>query len=154
MLKHKKVSGVPNTSSSLVGGADWDDAHIYQVGSLFPLAFVEFVPDYVAEVLAATVHQSTARLVSVAINEIGASHYDVVLDVSALPVPTGATVAVRMVYSVLDPNAGGAVRLAVTAFDPQTGAVTIYGKDAADGNAAVPTSGHIVQMQFWLEVLA
>lgn len=152
MLKHKKTSGVPNSSASLVGGADWDDVHVYPVGSLFPLAFVEFVPDYVSEVLTATVHQSTDRFVSVAVNETGAAHYDVVLDVSALPVPAGATVALRMVYSVLDPNAGGAVRLGVTEFDPQTGSVTIYGKDSADGNAAVPASGHIVQIQFWIEV--
>lgn len=152
MLKHKKVSGVPNTSSALVGGADWDEAHIYPVGCLFPLAVVEFVPDVVAEVMTATVHQSSARFVSVGINETGATHYDIVLNVAALPVASGATVALRLVYSVLDPNAGGAVRLAVTAFNPTTGAVTVYGKDFENNNTAVPTSGHIVQMQFWLEV--
>lgn len=34
-LKHKKVSGQANTDPAKVGGADWDDAHVYGPGSLF-----------------------------------------------------------------------------------------------------------------------
>jgi len=42
ILTHEKVSGEANTDAGKVGGADWDEPHVLEVGSLFTVNVIGF----------------------------------------------------------------------------------------------------------------
>lgn len=43
LVQHKKISGLANTDPDLVGGDDWDDNHVFPVGSVFLFGFAEIL---------------------------------------------------------------------------------------------------------------
>ena len=64
-IVHNKISGLANTDAGLVGGADWDAAHVHGDGSLFPLGLLRmtytYANDFCQNTLAAGVPGAWSR---------------------------------------------------------------------------------------------
>lgn len=87
-LKHKKVSGQANTDPAKVGGADWDDAHVYGPGSLFVAARFWILCDTVTTTYSGGVSKE------------GTGYYWCSVDVPSLPMASGATVRYESTYNM------------------------------------------------------
>lgn len=48
-IVHNKISGLANTGSGTVGGADWDADHIHAAGSLVPLGLLRMNYTYASD---------------------------------------------------------------------------------------------------------
>lgn len=44
-MRHLKVSGNANTDANKVGGADWDAAHVHEIGDFFPIGVARWFAD-------------------------------------------------------------------------------------------------------------
>lgn len=79
-VKHKKTAGAARQSDpAIIDGPDWDDDHLYGIGSVFTLGFVE-VSYYQST---DTVDVTGTRVTG---SSMGSSQINITLDMSGLPI--------------------------------------------------------------------
>jgi len=88
ILKHEKVSGEANTDAGKVGGADWDEPHVLELGSLFTVNVIGF--DW--QVSGAVTSPTNIRPVSSQFAKTATGMWDAAVDVSGYPVRAGKMV--------------------------------------------------------------
>lgn len=92
-VKHKKVSGLPNVDQQHVGGADWDDGHLYTAGT--PFVAGRFSAVFDTNTL--TKNQSPTFFY---FNKIQDGGYKLFIDESLLPVAENATLRFSGIASI------------------------------------------------------
>lgn len=122
MIEHKKVSGVANTVSEKVGGGDWDDKHVYPVGSVFVFAFAYLVINGASGFVSEASPWVSVDAVYV---QGGDSKYRLVLtiDVTKLPIRAGTHWTPRVIFDY-ESDAYPSKMLSYSAHDWVTGQIT------------------------------
>lgn len=146
MLRHKKVSGLPNTSPDKVGGANWDDLHITPLGGMYEICKLYY------DINGATLTKGWFAGMTTGMTRTAAGTYRV--NCGAI---IGAALPVDHSYSVdilvqIDVNPWGAnpagTRFYVDYVDRQNGFV--YIKHALNGTVSDPS----VRNDLYLTIIA
>lgn len=92
ILTHEKVSGLANTDAGKVGGADWDDPHVLEVGSLFIINVLGFE----WQVSGSVTTPSSVKAVTSPFAKVDIGQWEATVNTSAYPVRAGDTVATHI----------------------------------------------------------
>lgn len=147
MLRHKRVSGNPNESPDKLGGENWDEPHVYPIGSIFLYGIVELF------------YQSGIRLAMDPHGGVVDANYDFVggsltiqIDVAALPIPISASVA-PVVISQWTSLPSLNYRFDPNSFDSVTGNI-IMDSMGSSGDYEIIAADFGVICQVYLKVIA
>jgi len=92
ILTHEKVSGEANTDAGKVGGADWDEPHVLEVGSLFTVNVIGFDWQVSGSV---TSHTTICPMVS-QFARTGTGQWEATVDTSSYAVRAGSMVVTEI----------------------------------------------------------
>lgn len=123
MLRHKRVSGNPNESPDKLGGENWDEPHVYPIGSLFLYGIGDVMYDS-GNRQALNMH---GGIVDMAYN-FTYGYMTIQINIAALPIPPDATVAPVVISSGarFPSTSHGFV---FDEYDPLTGNIILYSVD-------------------------
>jgi len=147
MMKHKRVSGNANLDPDKLGGEDWDDPHVYPVGSVFLYGLGEVL--YEGEIN--VVSQGHGGVLDATYDNTG-GFLQIQIDVAGLPIPAGAAVEPLVICNWSRKTLPDYCFI-IDSYDPVTGIMALYSHNAGLGEDAILAVDFGVMAQVHLKVI-
>lgn len=140
-VKHKKTAGAARQSDpAIIDGPDWDDDHLYGIGSVFTLGFVEV--NYYQSTN--TINVTGTRVTG---SSLGAGQINITLDMSGLPISAADDYNVHVIGQQMSLNSN----LQWQASVGQNGAGTLT--FIQSGSSALPSASFWARLMVSVEVV-
>lgn len=141
-IKHKKTAGAARQSDpAIIDGPDWDDNHLYGIGSVFTLGFVEV--NYYQSTN--TINVTGTRVTG---SSLGAGQINITLDMSGLPISDADDFDVHVIGQQLSLNSN----LEWQASAGQNGVCTLT--FIQSGASALPAASFGARLMISIEVVS